>query len=110
MLIGQLLRECSFCGVEALFRSSARRALKVSVSFGDDALSDFAERLDPEATRQAAAQAVKRAKRNKAFDDSALLVWPSTALPGAVAGTRVVRAAGRFATTSNRSSAIVITA
>lgn len=73
MLIGQLLRECSFRGVESLVRSSARQALKVCVSFGDDALGYFTERLDADSTRQAAAQVVKRAKRNKAFDDSAFI-------------------------------------
>ena len=73
MLVGQLLRECSFHGLEALVCSSARQALKVSVSFGDDALGYFTERLDADATRQAAAQVVRRAKRNKAFDDSAFI-------------------------------------
>lgn len=73
MLIGQLLRDCSFHGVEALVRSSARTALKVSVSFGDDALGYFTERLDADSTRQAAAQVVSRAKRNKAFDDCAFI-------------------------------------
>lgn len=73
MLMGQLLRECSFHGVEALVCSSARDALKVSVSFGDDALGYFTERLDAASTRQAAAQVVSRAKRNKAFDDCAFI-------------------------------------
>lgn len=73
MLMGQLLRACSFHGVEALVGSLARRALKVSVSFGDDALGYFTERLDADATRQAAAQIVSRAKRNKAFDDCAFI-------------------------------------
>ncbi len=71
LLIGELLRTCSFHGVEALVCSPARRALKVSVSFGDDALGYFTERLDPEATRQAAVQVLARAKRNKAFDGAA---------------------------------------
>lgn len=73
MLIGQLLRDCSFHGVEALVRSSARTALKVSVSFGDDALGYFTERLDADSTRRAAAQVVARAKRNKAFDNTAFI-------------------------------------
>lgn len=73
LLIGQLLRQCSFHGVEALVCSSARSALKVSVSFGDDALGYFTERLAPALTRQAAAQLVSRAKRNKAFDDCAFI-------------------------------------
>jgi len=73
LLMGQLLRTCSYHSVEALVRSPARRALKVSVSFGDDALGYFTERLDPASTRQAAAQVVRRAKRNKAFDDTAFI-------------------------------------
>ena len=73
MLIGQLLRQCSFHGVEALVRSSARAALKISVSFGDDALGYVTERLDAHCTRQAAAQVVARAKPNKAFDNTAFI-------------------------------------
>lgn len=73
MLVGQLLRTCSFHGVEALACSPARRALKLSVSFGDDALSYFTERLEADTTRQAAAQVLSRAKRNKAFDESAFI-------------------------------------
>lgn len=70
LLIGTLLREASFHGVEALVRSSARRALGVSRPFGDDALAYFTERLAPEGTRAAAIATLRRAKRNKAFDDS----------------------------------------
>ncbi len=73
MLIGQLLRESSFHAVEGLVCSSARRALKVSVSFGDDALGYFTERLEAASTRRAAAEVVSRAKRNKAFDGSAFI-------------------------------------
>lgn len=73
LLIGQLLRECSFHGVEALVCSTARRTLQVSTSFSDDTLAYFTERLDADATRRAAAQLVARAKRNKAFDDSAFI-------------------------------------
>jgi len=73
MLMGQLLRACSFLGVEALVSSPARRALKVSTSFGDDALGYFTERLDADSTRLAAARIVGRAKRNKAFDDCAFI-------------------------------------
>ena len=67
LLIGQVLREWSFHGVEALVRSRARRALRVSRRFGDDALAYFTERLDPAPTRQALAALVRRAKRTKAF-------------------------------------------
>lgn len=73
MLMGQLLRTCSFLGVEALVGSPARSALKVSTSFGDDALAYFTERLDADSTRRAAAQVVGQAKRNKAFDDCAFI-------------------------------------
>jgi hypothetical protein len=73
MLMGQLLRTCSFHGVEALVGSPARAALKVSTSFGDDALGYFSERLDADSTRRAAAQIVHRAKRNKAFDHCAFI-------------------------------------
>ena len=67
LLIGQLLRECAFHAVEALVHA-APRALGVSRVFGDDALAYFTERLQPLPTRIALAQAVGRAKRNKAFD------------------------------------------
>mgnify|MGYP001567293838 CR=1 FL=1 len=73
MVIAQLLRECSFYGVEALVCSPARSALPVSTSFGDDALGYFTERLDADCTRQAAVRVVTRAKRNKAFDDCAFI-------------------------------------
>ena len=53
LLMGVLLRRAAFAGIEALVRSSARRALDVSRRFGDDALGYFTERLDPAVTRQA---------------------------------------------------------
>jgi len=69
LLMGVLLRRAAFAGIEALVCSRARRALDVSQSFGDDALSYFTERLDPAVTRRAAVTAVRQAKRHKAFDD-----------------------------------------
>src|SRR5687767_11880186 len=72
-VICQILRESTFSGVEALVRSAARRTLKVSCSFSDDTLSYFAERMDPEPTREAIASAVKIAKRNKAFSGAKFL-------------------------------------
>ena len=51
-------------------RSSARRALAVSRSFGDDALAYFTERLEPIPTRAASARVLRQAKRNKAFETS----------------------------------------
>ena len=83
MLIGQLLRACSFLAVERLVRSSARRALQVSRSFGDDALGYFTERLDPAPTRAALAQIVRQAKRNKAFQSSGFI---GLALDGTTVG------------------------
>jgi len=41
----------------------------VSQAFGDDALGYFTERLDPAPTLRALADGVRRAKRNKAFDN-----------------------------------------
>lgn len=70
ILIGQLLRECSFHSIEALVRSPKRQALGITRRFGDDALGYFTERLDPEPTRRAAVNVIRQAKRNKAFDDS----------------------------------------
>jgi len=70
LLIGQVLRACSFLAVERLVRSSARRALAVSRPFSDDALGYFTERLDPKFTRAALARVLHQAKRNKAFETS----------------------------------------
>ena len=83
LLLGQMLRAWSFHGVEALVRSPARRALRVSRRFGDDALAYFTERLDPGATRQAVAATVRRAKRNKALGRSG---WIGLALDGTGTG------------------------
>lgn len=82
-LVGQALRAWSFHAIEALVRSAARRALGVTRRFGDDALAYFTERLDPAPTRQALVQVVRRAKRNKAFDDSRFI---GLALDGTSAG------------------------
>jgi len=68
LLMGQFLRQASFAGLERLARSCAR-GLAVSQGFGDDALGYFSERLSAALTRRAAVTAVRRAKRNKAFDD-----------------------------------------
>ena len=70
LLLGYVLREHSYHGVEWLVRSRARRAMAVGRGFGDDALGYFTQRLDPEPTRQALATACRQAKRNKAFDNS----------------------------------------
>ena len=83
LVLGQVLRECSFHGVEALVRSSARRALRVARGFGDDALAYFTERLEPGPTRTVLAATVRRAKRNKAFSASR---WIGVAVDGTGAG------------------------
>lgn len=68
LLMGQLLRASSFLAVERLVGSTARRSLAVSQAFGDDALAYFTERLDPDSMRDALAQVLRQAKRNKAFE------------------------------------------
>jgi hypothetical protein len=83
LVVGQVLRECSFHGVEALVRSPARPALRVARGFGDDALAYFTERLDPGPTRAALAATLRRAKRNKAFGRSR---WVGVAVDGTGAG------------------------
>ncbi len=83
LLMGVLLRRAAFAGIEALVRSSARRALDVSRRFGDDALGYFTERLDPAVTRQATVTAVRHAQRNKAFDDCPFI---GLAVDGTAAG------------------------
>jgi len=83
LLMGALLRRVAFAAIEALVHSPARRALDVSRRFGNDALSYFTERLDPNLTRQAAVTALHRAKRHKAFDDCRFI---GLALDGTGAG------------------------
>ena len=58
LLLGRLLREYSFYAVEALVHSSARRALQITTSFGDDVLGYFTERLPAAPTRAALATAL----------------------------------------------------
>jgi hypothetical protein len=89
LLLGQLLREVSYAGVEALVRSPARRALAVPRRFGDDALAYFTERLDPGPTRAALAATLRQAKRNKAFEGSGFIGF---ALDGTGAGRHTAAA------------------
>ena len=70
MLIAEILREAAFHAIEALVHSRARRVMGVGCRFGDDSLGYFTERLDPTVTRQALGCCLRRAKRNKAFDNS----------------------------------------
>jgi hypothetical protein len=83
LVLGRLLREPSFHGVEQLVRSSACRALGVYQSFGDDTLSYFTERLDPARMRAALIEILRRTKRNKAFHNSPFL---GLAIDGTTAG------------------------
>lgn len=70
LVISRLLRETSFLGAEALVRSPARHAFGVRSEFSDDAIAYFSERLDVERLRDATAEIVKQAKRNKAFQEN----------------------------------------
>lgn len=83
LLAGFVLREGSFAGIEALVGSPARRALAVPRRFSDDTLDYFTERLSTEPTREAVHSVLRRAKRNKAFQDS---VWIGLAVDGTAAG------------------------
>jgi hypothetical protein len=79
VVIGHLVREDAFAGVEALVRSTARRALGVARRFSDDTLAYFTERLDPPPTRQALGAVARAAKRNKALAEQP---WIGMALDG----------------------------
>lgn len=83
MVLGQLLRRCSFHGLEALVHSRVRRNLAVSTAFGDDTLSYFTERLDAAQLRTAIADTLHRAKRNKAFQGAPFV---GLAVDGTTAG------------------------
>jgi hypothetical protein len=91
LIIGHVLREGAHHAIEALVGSSARRALAVSQRFGDDTLSYFTERLDPQQMRRALAQILRRAKRNKAFENSLLI---GLALDGTGAARSVIARCG----------------
>jgi hypothetical protein len=83
LLIGQIARRSSYHGVEELLRSPARPRLAVSRGCGDDTLGYCTERLDAGKLRGAVAKAVRRAKRNKAFENSR---WVGLALDGTGGG------------------------
>jgi Transposase DDE domain len=83
VVMGHILRKPSFSRLEWLVHSPARVGLGVGTKFGDDALSYFTERMDPEATRAALAAALHQAKRNKAFENSRCI---GLALDGTGAG------------------------
>lgn len=83
LLVARLLRDVSFAAAEALVRSPARQAIGVRLSFGDDTLGYFTERLDVDRLRQGTAEVVRQAKRNKAFQDDR---WIGLAVDGTGAG------------------------
>src|SRR5271166_5258626 len=73
MVVGRVLRECSFLGVEQIVRAAGCRVLGLQRSFSNDALNYFVERLDPSTTRSALIDLVRHAKRGKAFQDCRFL-------------------------------------
>jgi hypothetical protein len=87
MVIARVLRETSFHAVEQLAHA-AGRALGFYRRFGDDALGYFTERLDPSVTRSALIAAVRRAKRNKAFEGAPFI---GLAIDGTAAGRSAKR-------------------
>ena len=88
LLILKILRIASLYGTEMLVRH-ARVSLGVVTEFSDDALAYFLERLSPHRTRQALFGLLRRAKRNKVFEE---VVRIGLALDGTGAG-RTVREA-----------------
>jgi hypothetical protein len=91
-VIGTVLRQNSFHGVEALAHSPARQNLKIPQTFGNDALGYFTERLATGPLRQAVVWVLRLAKRNKAFDGA---FWIGLILDGTGAG-RSTRLACRY--------------
>lgn len=85
ILAGFILRQNAFRAIEAWVGSSARRALRISRAFGDDALRYFTERLKAQPTRAALASVLRRAKRNKAFEGCRFV---GLALDGTTGGRR----------------------
>lgn len=79
LVVGHLLREDAFAGVETLVRSEARRALGVGNAFSNDTLAYVTARLDPGPTRRALGAVVRQAKRNKALAEEG---WIGLALDG----------------------------
>jgi Transposase DDE domain len=83
MLVGRVLRENSFYGIEQIVRAAGCRVLGLEQSFSNDALSYFVERLDPATSRSALIEVVRHAKRGKAFQDCRFI---GLALDGTGAG------------------------
>jgi len=83
MLVGRVLRENSFYGMEQIVRLVGCRVLGLEQSFSNDALNYFVERLDPATSRSALIEVVRHAKRGKAFQDCRFI---GLALDGTGAG------------------------
>jgi hypothetical protein len=83
ILIAQIARRTSYHSVEELVRSPARAQLQVARRFGDDTLGYCTERLDAGKLRGALATVARRAKRNKAFENSR---WVGLAVDGTGVG------------------------
>ncbi|MGD0790336.1 MAG: hypothetical protein ABR920_01080 [Terriglobales bacterium] len=83
MLVGRVLRESSFYGVEQMVRAAGCRALGLEQSFRNDALSYFVERFDPATSRSALIAVVRQAQRGQAFQDCRFI---GRALDGTGAG------------------------
>ena len=83
MLVGRILREISFYGMEQIVRVAGCRALGLEQSFSNDTLSYFVERLDPATSRAALLEVMRHAKRGKAFQDCRFI---GLALDGTGAG------------------------
>jgi hypothetical protein len=83
MLVGRVLRENSFYGIEQIVRVAGCRVLGLKQSFSNDALSYFVERLDPATSRSALIEVVRQAKRGKAFQEGGFI---GLALDGTGAG------------------------
>jgi Transposase DDE domain len=83
MLLGRILREISFYGMEQIVRVAGCRVLGLEQSFSNDTLSYFVERLDPATSRAALLEVMRHAKRGKAFQDCRFI---GLALDGTGAG------------------------
>lgn len=69
LLAAQLLRETSFHAAEDLVHAVPHRHLHIRSEFCDDTLAYFTERMNPQPTRSALVDVLRRAKRNKAFQE-----------------------------------------
>jgi hypothetical protein len=83
MLVGRILREISFYGMEQIVRVAGCRVLGLEQSFSNDTLNYFVERLDPATSRSALIEVMRHAKRGKTFQDCRFI---GLALDGTGAG------------------------